>query len=119
MSSPAHHRMLYRAVFWGMCLGIFVLAMLPKNSSSIAFPYADKIVHAMAFMGLGFIGGVAYPARILVLAFFLVLLGAAIEVAQGFTPDRSPELFDFFADVVGIALGFITYCLSERSFLRK
>ena len=119
MGFPTHNRMLYRAVFWGMCLGIFVLAMLPTNPSSIAFPDADKIVHAMAFAGLSFIGGLAYPVRILVLAFFLVLLGAAIEVAQGFTPDRSPELFDFLADLVGIALGFITYCLSERSFLRK
>ena len=102
-----------------MCLGIFVLAMLPNNSSPIALPNADKIVHAMAFTGLSFVGCLAYPFRIFVLATFLVFLGTAIEVAQGFTPDRSPELFDFLADVVGIALGFITYRLSERGFLRK
>ena len=102
-----------------MCLGIFVLAMLPNNSSPIAFPDADKIVHAMAFTGLSFVGCLAYPFRIFVLATFLVFLGTAIEVAQGFTPDRLPELFDFLADVVGIALGFITYRLSERGFLRK
>ena len=119
MGSPTHNRVLHRAVFWGMCLGIFVLAMLPNNPSSIAFPNADKIVHVLAFAGLSFIGGSAYPARMLVLALFLVLLGATIEVAQGFTPDRSPELFDFLADVVGIALGFITYRLSEHSFLQK
>lgn len=116
---PTRFSMLYRAVFWCMCLGIFVLAILPNNSSSIAFPDADKIVHAMAFGGLSFVGCLAYPLRIFVLATFLVFLGAAIEVAQGFTPDRSPELFDFLADVVGIALGFITYRLLERGFLRK
>ena len=119
MSSPTHNPIFYRAVFWAMCLGIFILAMLPNNSSPIAFPDADKIVHAMAFTGLSFIGCLAYPLRIFVLATFLVFLGAAIEVAQGFTPDRSPELFDFLADVVGITLGFITYRLSERGFLRK
>ena len=111
--------MLARTVFWGMSLGIFVLAVLPNNASSIAFPEADKVLHAMAFAGLSFIGCLAYPSRIFVLAMFLVFLGGAIEVAQGFTPDRSPELFDFLADVVGIALGYITYRLSERGFLRK
>lgn len=119
MVSPTHNPVLYRAVFWGMCLGIFVLAMLPNNPSSVAFPDACKLVHAMAFAALSFIGGLAYTARIPILAVFLALLGAAIEVAQGFTPDRSPELFDFLADVVGIALGFITYRLSERGLLRK
>lgn len=119
MSLPARDSILYRAVFRGMCLGIFVLAMLPNNPSPSAFPDADKIVHAMAFAGLSFVGCLAYPLRIFVLATFLVFLGAAIEVAQGFTPDRSPELFDFLADVVGIALGFITYRLSERGFLLK
>ena len=119
MDSPTRTLMLFRAVFWGMCLGIFILAMLPNNPSPSAFPNADKMVHAMAFAGLSFVGCLAYPLRIFVLATFLVFLGAAIEVAQGFTPDRSPELFDFLADVVGIALGFITYRLSERGFLRK
>ncbi len=78
MDSPTRTLLLFRAVFWGMCLGIFVLAMLPNNPSSIAFPNADKIVHVLAFAALSFIGGSAYPARMLVLAFFLVLLGAAI-----------------------------------------
>ena len=119
MGSPTHNPTFYRVVFWGMCLAIFLLAMLPNNSSPIAFPDADKIVHAMAFTGLSFVGCLAYPLRIFVLATFLVFLGAAIEVAQGLTPDRSQELLDFLADVAGIAFGFITYRLSERVFLRK
>jgi VanZ family protein len=119
MGSPAYNPVLYRAVFWVMCLSIFVLAILPNNPSSIVFLHADKVGHAMAFAGVSFIGCLAYPVRIVVLAIFLVFLGAAIEVTQGFTPDRSRDLFDFFADVVGISLGFITYRLSERGFLRK
>ena len=119
MSLPTHSSMLCRAIFWVLCLGIFVLAILPNNPSSIAFPDTDKIVHAMAFAGLSFIGPLAYPGRIYIVATFLVLLSAAIEVAQGFTPGRSPELFDFLADRIGIAVGFITYRLTERGFLRK
>ena len=107
MSSPTHNPIFYRAVFWAMCLGIFILAMLPNNPSPSAFPDADKIVHAMAFAGLSFVGCLAYPLRIFVLATFLVFLGAAIEVAQGFTPGRSQELFDFLADLVGISLGLL------------
>ena len=109
MGSTTYNPMLYRAVFWGMCLDIFVLAMLPNNPSPSAFPDADKIVHAMAFAGLSFVGCLAYPLRIFVLATFLVFLGAAIEVAQGFTPDRSQELFDFLADLIGVCLGALAH----------
>ena len=107
MSLSARHSVLYKVVFWVMCLAIFVLALLPNNSSSIAFPEADKLLHLMTFAGLSFI------------ARFVVFLGGAIEVAQGFTTDRARELFDFFADVVGIGAGLMTYRLSQRGFLRK
>ena len=119
MSSSACHSVLYKVVFWVMCLAIFVLALLPNNSSSIAFPEADKLLHLMAFAGLSFIGCLAHPYRIFVLTLFLVFLGGAIEVAQGFTTDRARALFDFFADVVGIGAGLMTYRLSQRGFLRK
>jgi VanZ family protein len=109
MGSTTYNPMLYRAVFWVMCVGIFVLAMLPNNPSSIAFLHADKIVHAMAFGGLSLLGGLAYPGRIYIVAAFLIFLGGAIEVAQGFTPDRSQELFDFFADLMGISLGLLAH----------
>ena len=115
MSSPTHNPIFYRAVFWGMCLGIFVLAMLPNNTSPIAFPNADKIAHAMAFAGLSFVGCLAYPLRIFVLATFLVFLGAAIEVAQGFTPDRSQELFDFLADLMGISLALLAHRFRKQA----
>ena len=89
MSLSARHSVLYKVVFWVMCLAIFVLALLPNNSSSIAFPEADKLLHLMAFAGLSFIGCLAHPYRIFVLTLFLVFLGGAIEVAKGFTRDRA------------------------------
>lgn len=109
MDSLTRSLMLFRAVFWGMCLGIFVLAVLPNNPSSLVFPHADKIGHAMAFAGLSFIGGSAYPGRIYIVAAFLVFLGGAIEVAQRFAPDRSQELFDFLADLIGVCLGALAH----------
>ena len=109
MDSLTRTLMLFRAVFWVMCLGIFVLAVLPNNPSSIVFPHADKIGHAMAFAGLSFIGGSAYPGRIYIIAAFLVFLGGAIELAQGFAPDRAQELLDFLADLIGISLGLLAH----------
>ena len=102
-----------RTVFWVMCLGIFILAILPNNSSLHTFPEADKVLHAIAFAGLSFIGCLAYPVRIFGLAIFLVFLGGAIEVAQGYTPSRSRELFDLLADLIGISLGMLAHRFFE------
>ena len=63
----------------------------------------------MAFTGLSFIGCSAYHWRIYIVAAFLVCLGGAIELAQGFTPDRSQELFDFLADLIGVCLGALAH----------
>ena len=115
MRLSALHPMTSRTVFWVLCLGIFILAILPNNASIHAFPEADKVLHAIAFAGLSFIGCSAYPVRIFILAVFLVVLGAAIEVAQGYTPGRSRELFDLLADLIGISLGMLAHRFSKRA----
>ena len=41
-------------------------------------------------------------------------LGGLIEIFQGYTSSRSQEWADFYADIVGVILGFFAYQLIVR-----
>lgn len=99
------HRL--RLLFWLMCAGTIVLALLPSSNSPGLFALADKAAHAVAFLVLTAIGLRAYPRHTMILLLLLVGLGGAIEVAQGYTSTRSQEWEDFIADLIGIALALV------------
>jgi VanZ family protein len=98
----------WRAVFWlTVCAGI-VLALWPHPEAGEPwFPGVDKIEHALSFAVLVWMGQRAGYRRALALAIGLLLLGGAIELAQGFlTTTRTAEWLDWLADAAGITLGF-------------
>jgi VanZ family protein len=73
----------------------------------------DKLGHWMAYTTLMVWFAWPYPnlrTRLVYAAGFLVL-GIALEFAQGFTEHRTFELSDMVADTVGIALGWIAALL--------
>jgi VanZ family protein len=77
------------------------------------FAHADKVQHGVAFavlFGLGWLGQLRPLAR---LCAGLLLLGAAIEVAQSFTATRTAEWADLLADAVGIAIGALAAAWAE------
>jgi VanZ family protein len=102
---PAVLRVL-RVMFVGMVLSVLVLALMPASHGASWFPQADKLQHAFAFVALWTLGLRARVGRGMVLAAGLLLFGVGIEVAQSFTPDREPSVFDVLADTAGIALGW-------------
>jgi hypothetical protein len=64
-------------------------------------------------------GGLVRRKRYLWLAFWLLLFGAGIEVAQGLMKlGRSPDVLDFAADSVGIAVALILLYLGLGSWTR-
>lgn len=76
----------------------------------------DKVLHALAFFILTIIGHVSlhfdlFPRfknslwLMLLNALIWASYGLGIEVVQGFTGYRSASMADFYADLVGIALG--------------
>ena len=66
----------------------------------------DKLQHFLAYGALTLLGGVAFPGRqrLLVLGGWLVLLGGALEFAQGQIPGRFGSLGDALANALGVAL---------------
>jgi VanZ family protein len=107
MALSSRYSMLFKIVFWALCLSIFVGALLPNDVAQPVFPHSDKALHAAVFGCLTFVGCAAYSPRFLTITLFLVFLGGAIEVAQGFAPGRAQEVADFIADLIGIVLGLL------------
>jgi VanZ family protein len=66
----------------------------------------DKILHFMAYFGLAGLLCVALKAdrRVLLSTLGLVLLGALLEILQGFT-GRDPSFFDELANTLGAICG--------------
>lgn len=96
--------------FWlgvAFCAAILALALMPMSGAPGA-PGADKIVHAVAFAGLGgWFGALSTDHRQLTaVGLALLVFGAAIELLQGMVGWRDASLADLAADVAGLVLGF-------------
>lgn len=113
-----HPNLLWRAS------GLIVLALitplflikLPSSGVSTALPL-DKLIHLVFHFCLCawfLIGGDRW-AHVFCLSF---LYGLAIEFAQYFTPDRSFELADLSANIIGAILAVGIYQKARRRFHR-
>ena len=116
--------------------GLFVIAVvisanLGYGESFWPFIYntrhADKLGHIGLFGTLGFLCNLAFPSRrfgyspFLVTTTTLVLLAliSLEEISQAFIPARSCDLYDWLADLIGLAIGQLAaIALKSRSPLK-
>ncbi|MER9546927.1 hypothetical protein NKI72_33925 [Mesorhizobium sp. M0437] len=99
-----------RTAFLVTLAGVLVLALSPEwllQNFGFGFTsHDDKLNHAAAFVVLTAIGSLGWPEHRARLIIFLALTGAGIEVLQGTQIiSRDMDIFDWFADCVGIACG--------------
>lgn len=99
-----------RTAFLVTLAGVLVLALSPEwllQNFGFGFTsHDDKLNHAAAFVVLTAIGSLGWPEHRARLTIFLALTGAAIEILQGVQMiGRDMDMFDWFADCVGIACG--------------
>lgn len=113
---------------------IYYLSSLshPPVPRFLIFPYSDKILHALAFFGVGSAAalGAGLRREIINLRTYLEAWILAIsyalfdEIHQIFTPHRMPSSSDWLADAFGSALGiglffsFIFYLKRLREYGR-
>ncbi|MCE2503875.1 MAG: VanZ family protein [Chlorobi bacterium] len=96
------------------CTGLFLFISLPDpQMPSFDFDFADKLNHVGAFFVMTIL---AYRAGswmmkerkigqlILIATLFSALYGAGVEIQQMFVPERSAEIADWLADIVGVLL---------------
>jgi len=92
-----------------MTLAVLYLALSPTPPRQIDTGW-DKSNHALAFASLmvaGFFGYASSRTRLAGLWLALLTLGAGIEIAQTYVPNRSGEWQDLLADALGLALGYL------------
>jgi len=90
---------------WLGVAAAMVLSLAPPvlNESG----HTDKIVHMSGYAVLMFWWAQLVVRRRWRLAVAVVLFGAAIELLQGLTPDRDPDVFDALANAGGVLLGWL------------
>lgn len=100
----AHLRAL-RLAFWAAAVFAFVMAILPHPLRIPGEP-SDKVQHVAAFVTLGVLSKLAYPASSpLQLAIRLSLFGAAIELVQAIPAlNRDSSVLDWIADTIACGL---------------
>lgn len=69
--------------------------------------HADKLAHLLGYAVLTFWWAQLVIRRRWRLAIAIALLGAAIELLQGLTPNRMPDLLDALANSAGVLLGWL------------
>ena len=92
--------------FISCALAVLVLALVPSPPPMITTGW-DKSNHLLALGVMAWLGCKAFPQRLTIVLPGLLAYGVLIEIMQSFTPNRSAEWLDLFADCLGILLGWM------------
>ncbi len=93
----------------GGWLGVVVTLVLSLTPPLIneGGNHTDKIIHLIGYAVLTFWWAQLVIERRWRLAVAVVLLGIAIELLQGLTPARQPDVLDALANTGGVLLGWL------------
>ncbi len=83
------------------------LSLLPDVDMPGDYPDIDKLYHMAGYAWLAFLPCFGFARKRVGLAASLsmIVLGCALEYAQGYVPGRMASLGDMAANTVGVALG--------------
>jgi VanZ family protein len=96
---------LWKAVGWFGVAAALGLSLMPPVLNEPG--HTDKLVHLAGYAVLMFWWAQLVTQQRWKLAIAVVLFGAAIELLQGLTPDRQPDLLDALANAAGVLLGWL------------
>lgn len=119
---PLRHPRLWLGLWWLALLLVVVACLVPLRDLPALPPGGDKIEHFLAWFLLAAGAVQLFRGRRALwrAAIGLVLLGVAVEVAQGaFTSTRSMDPMDALADAIGVLLGSATALTPLRDLLLR
>jgi len=100
-------RRLYLATGWAMVAAIVWLSLTPAPPK-VEFQASDKLGHFLAYGTLMFWFARLYTDRTrrILHGVGFVVMGVALEHAQGMLGYRTYEVFDMFANALGVLIGW-------------
>ena len=100
---------------WLLVVVVVLLSLLPVSGMVPDVPSGDKYGHVLAYAVLMFWFGQLYRTNCLrrYYAVGFVVLGGVLEWLQGMTAVRTPELLDFWMNMLGVMLGLIAVYLID------
>lgn len=106
--------LIFRILFWLALIGSYIFAVVPQDMAPKIGSLSDKSTHFIAFAVLTLLLRFAYSIRWFQTFLLLFVYAVFIEFSQFFTPNRSAELLDVVADVIGIVIGLLFYPFIKR-----
>ena len=90
-----------------MVFAVIGASLMPAPAVEVLFgSLNDKLEHVAAYAGLmAWFGGMFRRVSQLKVGVALVVLGGGLELLQGLTPTRTPDVLDLAADTVGVLIG--------------
>lgn len=103
---------------------IFILSSISRlDTPEIGLSFTDKWIHFLEYSVLGFLlirnfqnetNKKLQNNAFLITFLFGTFYGASDEIHQFFVPNRSCDIFDWFADTCGILLGIFVWKLYQN-----
>jgi VanZ family protein len=103
------------AAGWGWAAAIVWLSLTP-SPPEVDLPQGDKLGHFAAYGALMFWFAVLYPQRKSRIAYALgfIAMGIGLEFVQTALGYRTYELFDMYANTLGVLLGWAAALAASR-----
>jgi VanZ family protein len=105
---PSHlrFRKLWIAIGWSLVIAVIILSLIPPPIMPV--DYADKIGHLIAyFVLMGWFAQIYHaPRQRIQFVIGFLLLGAVLEILQGFGGIRYAEWADMVANSAGVILAW-------------
>jgi VanZ family protein len=111
---PREHTFFFKIIWWVSLVIIYTLAILPQDMAPTVGSLSDKSHHILAFLVLAILLKLAYLIKYWHAFFLLAAFGLLIEVSQLFAINRSGEVADVVADIVGIFIGLKLYTYTKK-----
>jgi VanZ family protein len=112
----------YHLPLWLMLVGIFILSSIPSDKfPDLSFTFEDKLIHIILFFVLFFcfVWSLKHLKRFTILSRYFILASLTLTILYGlldefhqyFVPNRTSDLYDWFADSAGALLAFLLLIL--------
>lgn len=103
------------SIFWAMLAIVTALMLTELAPKEGGWPYWDKLLHIVVFVILTLAGCLAFQQKRLWVGLSLIAYGAIIEMLQGaLTSTRQASVYDWLADVAGIAIAIGLLALIKK-----